>query len=136
MPTGGVTTTHKNPPPRRPRKSTQWTHNRIAAASVAGAVLAVFLIGWAGYSIYAATHPAKSVTTDRTFSGKVTIVNNDGSAGCIQPDTGGNTECSVFYLEHGKSLQVGDEVNAAHQWVHTRAGAYDLLLIYSNKPGG
>lgn len=135
MPSGGVTTTHKNPPAGRPRKPVKkaWDRKRIAAVAV-GAILLVFLIGWAGYGIHAATHPAKSVTTERTLTGTVTLVGNNGTSGCVKPDGGGSLVCTVFYMEPGNILHTGDRVHAAHQHVETGNGGYDLLLIYSPNP--
>ena len=128
MPSGTMAGTPRTPAPG-PRARGTWTGKRVAAF-VAAMVVALVLAGWAGYGIYAATHPAGSVTVATTFHGKITIVGNNGTSGCVRSDTGGQRVCSVFFTVPGTHLHNGEEVNAAEQWVHHGNGGYNLLLIY------
>lgn len=117
--------------PKRPSSKSALGGKHITAV-VAAAVLAVLLVGWAGYGLHAALHPAKSVTVDRVFTGTVTIVGNNGESGCVQPDSGGRAVCSDLYPVGGRAVRRGVKVHAAHEWVTVSGGRHDLLLVYSS----
>jgi hypothetical protein len=70
-----------------------------------------------------------------TFTGKVTVVNVEGTAGCVEP-TNGAKVCSNF-ATFGRSVQVGDTVHVAHEWYKNGDGnGYDMLLIVPAEPPG
>lgn len=109
---------------------------------VLGAVVIALLAGLAGWVLndHVGGGSSNSVKVISTFTGKVTIVNSGGTAGCVQPASGKKV-CSGFTVVGGGSgggpaPRVGDTVHAAHEFVSTGGGnGYDLLLIYPQDAG-
>jgi hypothetical protein len=89
----------------------------------------VFLAGWVGYGVHAATHPTRSVRVSRVFTGTVSLVNDPGNAGCVQPASG-KAVCSVFFSPTGQPVKKGAQVRVALEWAYVGSSGYDLLLIY------
>lgn len=116
--------------PRQPPKKQR--HIKRFALLVVTGIVVVFLVGWAGWGIHAATHPAKQVRVSKVFTGTISLVGNGGSSGCVKPSSGGPPVCTGFYQEAGApALKVGQKVHAAEEWADNGSGSGNLLLIYS-----
>ena len=105
---------------------------RRRIAILSGTVVGLLSAGLIGYALNAS--PSHRVSVEKTFTGKVTIVGNDGQSGCVRPDEGGPPVCSDFYTARGTVLHVGDTVEVADETVHTDGGnGYTLLMVYQRR---
>ena len=114
-------------------RETRDAHKKLMTYLAIGAVIAVLAAGWLGWYLNDQFRTSQQVTVRQTFTGTVTTVKADGSAGCIQPDGKSAPVCSKFAVLVGMPVHQGDKVRAAFEDVHIRHGGalgYNLLLIY------
>jgi hypothetical protein len=97
---------------------------------IAGVVLAALAIGWVGWQVHAATHPAKDVRIKRTFIGTISLLNAAGDAGCVAPRGGGRQVCSAFYVDPAHPLHEGELVRVALEQAWVGDTGAELLLVY------
>jgi len=125
--TGGAL--KSEPPPREPAPRKR--NVMMISAVIAGLCLAG-LVGWF-LNDASSTRTHHDVTVSDTFTGKVTAVNIEGTAGCVQP-TNHAQVCSNF-ATFGKPVHVGDTVHVAHEvYKRTNGNGYDMLLVVPANP--
>ena len=124
-------TTKPRPPraaPTPPRRS----RGRLYLAATAAALVLLFLGGLAGWMVHGGSGTHHDVTVLNTFTGKITILNTEGTAGCVKG--GGHKACSQFVRFGTEPLHVGQTVRVAHELYKNSAGdGYDWLLVVPDR---
>ncbi len=79
------------------------------------------------------TEHGTPVHVSRVVTGMVTIVNDRGTSGCVQPDGGGKTICASLVANQG--LHAGQHVRVASTSVSLGGGnGYSLLVVLPDGP--
>jgi hypothetical protein len=74
-------------------------------------VVAALVIGWLAATAWLGTAPLRYVGT---VEGTVSLVNEDGTKLCVEPDGGGAARCGVVYRPSGaRSAAPGEHVSVA-----------------------
>jgi hypothetical protein len=98
---------------------------------VVGVLIGVFLIGWGGWAIRAATESSGDVTVKRLIAGRISLLDQPGGAGCITPRGSAQDICGVFYVDPHAPLHSGEFIRVALE--HARLGdtSFDLMVVYA-----
>ena len=110
------------------------TMNRTVQLGLGAAVI-VLLGLWAAWVLNNARpagHQDRGVTVEQTFTGTIAMLGGaDRDHGCVDPDDGGRTLCSVFASAEGVPVHVGERVQVARETVWTGGGnGYEVFLLY------
>ena len=106
---------------------------RMAIVVIAIAVLPLAMAGWIGWLVHGEGRHHDVTVLGNTFVGKVDIVNQGHSAGCVHGEA--QRVCSDFIVLGGQSLRVGDTVRVVHEvYKNSPGNGFDMIVVLPRVP--